>query len=771
MKHLKILSFLFSLYVLTSPIVKGQTKDSERQTRNITAFTRLFGYIRYFHPSDETQEIDWERFAIYGCHYVKDAPDDDQLIRELRDLFSPLAPTARIFRGKDAVQFDVSTITPKRLQGYTATSWQYTSTSMRLSSDFQRPPHSTARLNRSSWATIPEHYDTGGVGMVSHVLPAMYNGGQFTFTAKMKLFSENSGIGQLGFTSINTEGQNTYSDTVHTGKDSGWKEYNVSGTINERSQQFYIGIVLSGKGQLWVKDLELSAVKDGHTYAIPISNGNFSQAEASGSPTGWLRQPYNNYQYRIENNSLEISYVDSITLSRRPDQPIYEYKTFVGEYIRKPLVPGIMCIVPLALYGNEDHTYPTVKDSVLSHLKDDVKQATRGELTADSLDVRLGDIVLCWNIYRHFSPFWPEADQTPDQVLQDAIARAFRNKTASDFFQTLRLLCVPLNDGHIFPSFARDSTVYGMAGIIFTIAEGSIVVKEVLDTAFHKKIRPGDLVDSINGQTAWEVLKEEEKYISGSPQGKRSVALRKLSFGYPWSKLHLTLQRGTLIYRETLFKTGWMNYWHNMSNPLPASGTEVADKIYYINLLEPAENVAPLMEKLADAKAVIFDLRGYPSYDLFQMIITHFLDSPKTSPPILYEPLIVYPDFEKVKFPLSSLEVHPQAPRITCKAYFLSNAAVGSHPEYFLAFVKAYKLGTVIGEPTAGVDGSINGFTLPGGFGLSFTGMKVAPMPGTTSHLQGVLPDITVGPTISSLAAGKDQIFEWALKIAKDETR
>jgi hypothetical protein len=757
MKHTSVLIIIICGLSMLCPEARAQRQDDARQVRNITAFCRLFGYIRYFHPSDETQQLDWERFAIYGSHRVMDAPDDRQLLNRLKELFQPVAPTARIFLATDAVHFDRKALAPLQGAGYREISWQYTGMSMRFVKAYPRPEPATVRLNRSSWELIPRHYDTAGQGMMTQTLPAAYNGGRFVIQAKMKVHSFASGnaAGELGLLNITSEGEGkSYSATSRDSRDGIWKDYRISGEVDEKCTQLLLWVMLRKKGWLQVKDLSLSIVRDGHTYAIPVEYDR------------WAPQPNNNYTSDVRDTTLKISYIDSSGLSRRPDSPLYKYRTHVGEYIHKELTPGIECIVPLAVYGNEQHTWPVVDPRVLQRLKNTVARQTPAYLTADSLDVRLGDIVIAWNIYRHFFPFWDEASQTAEQILHDAIVRACRNKNAAEFFGTLQLMTAPLNDEHIFPSYEKDTSIYGLAGVSLTIAENKILIKDVLDKAFQQTVRPGDVVDSINGMTAWEALAETERYMSGSPHGKRFMALYRITLGYPGSPMPITVHRGTDTIRTIFRKTGWAD-WHSVIDTLPASGSELSGGIYYVNLLEAEEKVAPVIGKLSDARAIIFDMRGYPSFDLFDMVMTHLITESKGNPSILYDPQIIYPDFEKVRYTLSDLDVRPRAPLLKGKIYFLSNAAIGSHPEYFLALVKAYKLGTIIGQSTAGLDGTINGFSLPGGYALTFTGIKAAPVPGTSSRLEGVPPDIRVEPTLSSIAAGRDEILEQAIKIAK----
>lgn len=69
-----------------------KTTEEEQRYVNLVAFAKLFGYVRYFHPSDESTEMNWNRFAVYGAEQVAKAKDKNQLISVLEDLFLPIAP-------------------------------------------------------------------------------------------------------------------------------------------------------------------------------------------------------------------------------------------------------------------------------------------------------------------------------------------------------------------------------------------------------------------------------------------------------------------------------------------------------------------------------------------------------------------------------------------------------------------------------------------------------------------------------------------------------
>jgi len=70
---------------------------SKRGLENLTAFSRLLGYVRHFHPSDDAAAADWNLFTVEGVRAIEGASDPDDLARKLQALFLPVAPTLRVF--------------------------------------------------------------------------------------------------------------------------------------------------------------------------------------------------------------------------------------------------------------------------------------------------------------------------------------------------------------------------------------------------------------------------------------------------------------------------------------------------------------------------------------------------------------------------------------------------------------------------------------------------------------------------------------------------
>jgi C-terminal processing protease CtpA/Prc len=73
-----------------------------------------------------------------------------------------------------------------------------------------------------------------------------------------------------------------------------------------------------------------------------------------------------------------------------------------------------------------------------------------------------------------------------------------------------------------------------------------------------------------------------------------------------------------------------------------------------------------------------------------------------------------------------------------------------------------------VGSTTAGTNGNVAMAALPGGYSLTFTGMRVTRHDGQSAfHLIGVQPDIPVVPTIAGLKEGKDEVLDRAVEIVR----
>ena len=84
------------LAVSCSTSQPAEKKLSDDQRERLVAFTKLFGYVKYFHPSDEAAKINWDNFAVYGAERILATKNSQELKTALSELFMPLAPSLLI---------------------------------------------------------------------------------------------------------------------------------------------------------------------------------------------------------------------------------------------------------------------------------------------------------------------------------------------------------------------------------------------------------------------------------------------------------------------------------------------------------------------------------------------------------------------------------------------------------------------------------------------------------------------------------------------------
>lgn len=96
MKMLRTLGLLLFLATATAGATGADTDRGAHDARQVAAFARLYGVVRHFHPGDAVQEVDWNRFAVYGVQQVQAAPDRQAEGQVLRELFMPIAAGVQI---------------------------------------------------------------------------------------------------------------------------------------------------------------------------------------------------------------------------------------------------------------------------------------------------------------------------------------------------------------------------------------------------------------------------------------------------------------------------------------------------------------------------------------------------------------------------------------------------------------------------------------------------------------------------------------------------
>lgn len=726
---------LFTLCLIIASLT-GFTQ-TRQQIRNLTAFSKLYGYVQYFHPSDEASKIEWQSFAIYGSQKMLQVKDDQELIATLNELFLPIAPTVKISSKKN-LKFDVSDITPHSLIGYVPVYWQHIGLKLPYFDNIYNSirinrinPISEARIKQSAFA------------LISPINVTPYKGKKFilSITAKsnIKDLVLKPHLDKLIFVKE--------SDTLNDEK-----QYVFDGVFDSKLDFFTFAIEsnLSSGGSLKINKITLQLIDNGRELYIPVVENMVA---------------LNQLDSKIDSRIIRF-------FKRQGNEKVFDEELKIGEFIVQNLVPGIKCTVPLVLYGNEKHTYPNLNEgNVVELIKRAYGSWPRDEngdfrISGSDLSIRLADLIILYNALKHSYPYWDDASLNADEIWNAGILKVFSNKTDQDFLKTLKWIANSLNDGHMFVDLYGDTNKdIASLPLLFDVAEGKVVVKKVLDSGLIESVKAGDELTQINGKNPFEILRSNDSLYSGSTQWKQAKSILSLTKGKRDEICHLNLKRGSQNLSIDISRTYPYNEYISGSDRNNRSSSEwISSDIFYINLNKTTTGAH--IGEILKAKSVIVDMRGYLNEDT-ENFLSHLTDKKLTANSGMFTPQILYPDYKNVSYATGSYTIEPALPRVKAKVFILSDATGQSATESFLSAYKQFKVATIVGQPTSGTNGNINLVSMPGGYRFFYSGMLVKNPDGSKHHLNGVMPDVMVKNTILGLQKGKDEILEEAIRLAK----
>jgi C-terminal processing protease CtpA/Prc len=463
--------------------------------------------------------------------------------------------------------------------------------------------------------------------------------------------------------------------------------------------------------------------------------------------------------------SLRVNRKDSL-LGTDTLEVLFDESIKFGEIVSSDIGNDLKCIVPLALYGDDTNTYPIADNVALNELYKDIVHSKEKNKNINSEYLRLADIVICWNVFKHFFPYFNETKIDWDSQLATSLNDAYRFQNEIEFKKTLEKLVSKLNDGHGRVQYKKDQTIGFLPLINWTLVENKLVITGVFDSNIN--LKPGDIILKINDEITEKILNENEQYISGATSQHKSY--RNLLFtlwGGKNSELKLQIERnGKIIDNIIVTRTIPYKIYKKKYEDLNPDHKLIDSNIWYLNINKvEMSTIDSLMPQLIKANTIICDLRGYPNGNTdFLMHLISKADTLKEALP----PQILYPNQQNViyKNDTTASFIVPIAPKINAKIIFIVDGRVISWGESYMMFVDHYKLATIIGQPTAGTNGVINSFDLMGDYSVITTGMKTTKGDGTQHHAIGVNPSIKINRTIKGISEQKDEFLEKAIEIA-----
>jgi C-terminal processing protease CtpA/Prc len=103
------------------------------------------------------------------------------------------------------------------------------------------------------------------------------------------------------------------------------------------------------------------------------------------------------------------------------------------------------------------------------------------------------------------------------------------------------------------------------------------------------------------------------------------------------------------------------------------------------------------------------------------------------------------------------------------KVIILVNENTQSSAEFHAMAYRVHPNAIVMGSTTAGADGNVTRFFLPGGISTRISGIGIYYPDGTETQRVGIVPDIYIEPTIEGIREGRDEVLEKAIETIIDK--
>ena len=753
-----------------APNVDATSSLTEDQAQNLRAFAKLYGYVRYFHPSDAAAETDWDAFAVHGVRQVKNADSRADLRATLDSLFVPIAPTVQLYETGEQPPAPPDVLTPIDSADLNLVAWQHKGLGLH-----DRGPYESARLHRE-----PESGGGANFGTVMQSVDATpHRGKQVRLRAAVRTDVSGSGNqAQLWLRVDRASGQNGFFANMEDRPitDSDWETYEITGPVTDDASRIALGGFLRGRGTAHLDAFELQ-VRDSSGAAwqtVSLKNAGFEAGSAGESPTGWRGRP-DSYAFRTtQGDAVEAQHFLSIASAKASSRApaLFKAHPTAGETITEPLGRGLSAQVPLALYSNDEQTLRPDDAPSPDALREALDSISPDRFTTEDEALRLADVLIAWNVFQHFYPYFDVVEADWEQVLPRTLRRAEADTSQRDFLRTLRRMLVPLEDGHGRVSHPDEQRT-GLPLLVDRIGDEVMVV----DTASYSDSRhcaqPGDVLRSFDGTPIEETLRDTRRYISGSEQWRTIRALRTFDGGPPGTFARLTLRRQgeTVECRMPRADSTTRARWQRelQAAPRPDSIDVLSGGTHYVDLTRvEMDGLRPHLDTLAQAEAVVFDVRGYPEGGA-QELLQHL--SPDTLRSAHFEvPKILYPDQENiVGYTGGRWTLPPKSLQFTGDVAFLTDARAISYAESIMGIVEHYDLGTIVGKPTAGTNGNVNPLELPGQYQVYWTGMRVQKHDRSQHHLVGIQPDVRAERTLEGVRGGRDEVLEKGIEVLRQK--
>jgi C-terminal processing protease CtpA/Prc len=600
-----------------------------------------------------------------------------------------------------------------------------------------------------------------------------------------------------------------------------WTEYTISLPVHSEARKLFFGVLLSGTGKAWADDLQLlvdgkpiwdapkverpaTALERDHQFdggsGIVIS-GEISKIQVENLATlgrvwGFLKyhhpqvitgQFHWDYELlrampqvfsagdRAAATAVLVKWIDGFgpvaacekcakldesDLYFRPDLAWIASKPLLGDDLSQRLVT----IYANRLRGTQFYVSksPDAGNPVFKH-----------ELGYESLKFpdagfQLLSLFRFWNIVQYWFPYRDVTGEQWNKVLIDFIPRIASAKNAEAYQLELMALITKAHDGHanLWSSLqARPPIGKCQLPVNVRFIENLPVISGFPAAApdDHGALKIGDVLIGLDGIPIGKLIESWTPYYGASNDGARTFNIARYMTRGECGESSVAVRRGDeklnfKVTRTAPAKTGSAGDPHDLPGP---TFRLLSKDVAYLKLSSvKSADAAHYVEQAAGTKGFIIDIRNYPSefmvFSLGSLLVENNTPFARFTECDLSNPGAFY---WTNKFSLS-----PQKPHYSGKVVILMDDSSMSQAEYTSMAFRVAPGAIVVGSATAGADGNVSPFALPGGLRSMVSGIGVFYPDKIPTQRIGIVPNVEVKPTIMGIRAGRDEVLEEALR-------
>ncbi len=403
------------------------------------------------------------------------------------------------------------------------------------------------------------------------------------------------------------------------------------------------------------------------------------------------------------------------------------------------------------------------------------KEKPYAEMEFPPAEYRLLALFRYWNVVNYFYPYKHLIGETWATVLPRYIPKFEANRDAADYQLTVRELVTEMHDSHggvQNANAAAERLGTYAPPVVVRYVEGKTVVTNVLDDKLPVKV--GDVVLTVDGEPVAQRIEFWSRYTAAStPQALLRVVHLNLLRGQKETTARVRVRGADGAEREVELPRSFGRAEQGKLFAAMQRSTPVVQVLPsgygYVDLarLQVGE-VDKMFETIKGTPAVIFDMRGYPNGTGWP--IAPRLSEKKMPVAALFSrPLLEASSLSDLELDAPSYTFAQRLPERKGDVYggkvlMLINEDAISQAEHTCMFFEAATDVTFVGTPTTGANGDVTYMVLPGNLAVSFTGHNVRHADGRQLQRVGIQPTVKVAPTVAGVVAGRDEVLEAAVR-------